>query len=88
MEGQLQKTHHEAARALGQRSILEREKLGLTSQRQIRDLQLRIFDKRESRLHRFYEYFKQYPECQVFDFWTWDNKINPTPFQSKETYSR
>lgn len=81
MEGQLQKTHQEASRALGQRSISEREKITLTSNRAIQDVQLRIFDRRESQLHRFYEHFKQYPECQIFDFWTWDSTINPIPFQ-------
>lgn len=79
-EGELLKTHYEAVRTLGQRSIMEREKLSSSSKGNIRDIQLRIFDKRESRLHRFYEYFKAYPECEVLDFWAWDSTINPTPF--------
>jgi hypothetical protein len=80
-EAEVKETHQEAYRAFGQCSIIEREQFASSSKPKIREMQEKIYDRTDSHLNRFHKYFKDYPGCEVLDFWTWDSRINPTPFE-------
>ena len=43
---------------------------------------LETFNSISAKRTRFLEYFKKHDGCQVFDFWTWDMKLNPNGLHS------
>jgi hypothetical protein len=80
-EEEVKEMLQEAHRAFKQHSIMGRVEFASSSKPKIREMQEKVYDRTDSHLNRFHRYFAEYPGCEVFDFWTWDKRINPNPFE-------
>jgi uncharacterized protein YqgQ len=80
-EDEIKKTLQEVHKTFKQHSVMERKQFASSSKPKIREMQEKVYDRTDSHLNRFYKYFAEYPGCEVLDFWTWDRRINPNPFE-------
>jgi hypothetical protein len=81
MLAEAQESRPEAFSAFSERDAERRKGLLRLARSSRGKMVLEEFDREESRLLRFAEFFQGHPDCPVLSFWEWDRALNPHAFR-------